>query len=157
MPLRTDLIDAYVFRRAHGMQFLQLLRAHPPLQNSWHPVMGHVEPNETAVQCALRELHEELALTSKDLVGLWSLQEVHPYFLPPDTVMLSPRFAAEVPYGWEPTLNHEHTAHRWTRAADIDVAFLWLGQRAACREVLSVIIPAAPAAAHTRLHPPASP
>jgi dATP pyrophosphohydrolase len=151
MPLRTDLIDVYVFRREPTLQFLQLLRAKPPLENAWHPVMGHVEASETAVDCALRELTEELALTRQGMLGLWALQELHPYFLAPDTVMLSPRFAAEVPRDWQPTLNHEHTDHRWVSPADIDAAFLWLGQRAACREVLEVIIPNTPAAQHLRL------
>jgi 8-oxo-dGTP pyrophosphatase MutT (NUDIX family) len=117
--------------------------------------MGHIEPNETATQCAIRELTEELGLapSSPAFLDLWALEEVHPYFLASsDAIMLSPRFAAEVTPTWTPTLNEEHSAHRWVQATDLDQSFLWPGQRAACREVLTVIIPATPASQHLRLH-----
>ena len=154
--LRSDLIDVYVFRRTtHGIDFLQLFRAQPPLNETWQPVMGHIEPGESAVACALRELHEELALSRNNpaFLNLWALQEVHPYFLASsDSIMLSPRFAAEVTPTWTPTLNEEHTGHRWVPASDIDQAFLWPGQRAACREVLTVIVPNTPASEILRLN-----
>jgi dihydroneopterin triphosphate diphosphatase len=154
MPtLRTDLVDVYVFRRSPSVEFLQLQRAGEPLAGTWQPVMGHIESGESATQCAFRELHEEtgLAPASEHLLGFWALQEVHPYYLAAaDAVMLSPRFAAEVSDGWSPTLNHEHTGYRWVAAADVGTSFLWR-QKAACREVLTVLVAAAPAAEHLRI------
>lgn len=151
MNIRADIIDVYVFRRQPRVEFLQLLRAGEPLAQTWQPVMGYIEAGETAVRCAERELYEELALARTGMLGFWALQEVHPYFLPPDSIMLSPRFATEVLPAWTPALNEEHTAYRWVPADGVDKAFLWPGQRSACREVLEVIIAAHPAAARQML------
>jgi len=149
--VRADVVDVYIFRRlpsarpGAAVEFLQLLRAADPLKDTWHPVMGHTLAAETSLGCALRELEEEVGLRHTDsaLLGLWALEQVHPFYIAAiDTVVLSPRFAAEVSPGWEPTLNAEHTAHRWVSQIAIDTAFMWPGQRACCREVLSEIVSA---------------
>lgn len=169
--LRTDVVDVYIYQRSsrpparlvhasrparssmdsdsvgeaspppEGVYFLQLLRAGPPLANTWHPVMGHVESGETAVACALRELREEVGLTRP--LALHALEQVHPFFIVElDAIVLSPRFAAEVAPGWEPTLDSEHTGFRWVASEDAPSMFVWPGQIAACREVLDRVLPA---------------
>jgi 8-oxo-dGTP pyrophosphatase MutT (NUDIX family) len=153
--IRADLVDVYLFRRRGAeTEFLQLRRAADALRGTWHPVMGHIEPGETAVACAARELGEEVGLKRGDpaWLGFWALQGIHPYFLAArDAVMLTPRFAAEVALAWSPILDAEHDAHRWVPAPDIDTMFLWPGQRAACHEVLTVIMPGGPTEAALRL------
>ncbi|HYE63755.1 MAG TPA: NUDIX domain-containing protein [Phycisphaerales bacterium] len=140
MLVQSDLVDVYVFRREPCVQFLQLLRTEAPMEATWHPVMGHVREGETALEAALRELSEETGLTRAEMLGFWALQEVSPYFIPPNTVKVSGRFAAEVGRLWQPTLNAEHHEHRWRNYSEVDRAFLWPGQRAACREVKTVIV-----------------
>ena len=158
MPtLRCDIIDVYLFRRRPGAEFLQVLRAadskHMPA--TWHPVMGHVEAGETAVACALRELDEEVGLREGDpsCLGLWALEQVHPFFLAAsDEVVLSPRFAGEVAPAWRPRLNREHTSFRWVAAADVGQSFLWPGQRAAIAEITACLLrDGSPAAAALRI------
>lgn len=127
--------------------FLQLLRSKEPLNNTWHPAMGHIDAGETAVACALREAHEELGLTPSHLAdpararGFWALEQVHPFFVPAiDAVVLSPRFALEVPAAFRPVLNSEHSDCRWVDERDArDAAsgcFMWPGQRHAIAEIL---------------------
>jgi 8-oxo-dGTP pyrophosphatase MutT (NUDIX family) len=131
-------------RSGPQVYLLQLLRAGAPLANTWHPVMGHVEAGETAAACAWRELREELGLGSADegLLGLWALEQVHPFFIAElDAVVLSPRFAAEVAPGWVPTLNAEHSDFRWVAAGDAGKLFMWPGQHAACREIVDHLLP----------------
>jgi dATP pyrophosphohydrolase len=144
VSVRSDVVDVYVFRRradAGSFEFLQLLRAEEPLKGTWHPVMGHMHAGETAVQTAQRELREETGLSPDQtaFVGLWALEQVHPFFIAGmNCIVLSPRFAAEATREWEPTLNEEHSAWRWVRA-DEPAALVWPGQRAAVAEVLQMM------------------
>lgn len=148
--VRTDIVDVYIFRRGETnpdtakqpIEFLQLLRASDPLGNTWQPIMGHIEPGETAVQTALRELREEVGLDAKSphCIGLWALEQVHPFYIAAiDSIVMSPRFACEVASPWEPTLNAEHLEWRWTR--DLK-AFMWPGQWRCVEEILSDIVTA---------------
>ena len=165
--IRADVVDVYLFTRtaptqrrndphadagdawpASGtprteVQFLQLLRSGAPLDKTWQPVMGHAITGETSVDCAWREMHEELGLTRGDpaILGMWALEQVHPFYIASiDTVVMSPRFCCEVRPGWSPTLNEEHTAHRWVREQDVDASFMWPGQKAVCREIIREIV-----------------
>lgn len=162
--LRSDVIDVYLFRRrptkarldpsgeaTGGEDVVELLHLRRSageehggsLAGTWQCLMGHVEPGETAIDCAWRELKEEVGLDqdSPDLLGLWSLEQVHPYFLASkNAIMLSPRFAAEVAGEWHAILNEEHDAVRWMRASDAEKSFMWPGQRAAIREIRQEII-----------------
>ncbi len=128
--------------------FLQLLRAHAPLAETWHPVMGHMDLDaagrpETARACAERELREETGLSVADEVvqGFWSLEQVHPYFVQAiNAIVLSPRFAVEVSPGWQPRLNDEHSRWRWVAEGEVGEACLWPGQRHAIEEVLESLV-----------------
>lgn len=127
-------------RGSGGVQFLQLLRASDPLGQTWQPIMGHVESGETAVATAVRELREEVGLdvASPECVGLWALEQVHPFYIAAiDSIVMSPRFACEVPEGWTPRLNAEHTAWRWVGEAR---AFMWPGQKRCVEEILGEIV-----------------
>ncbi|MFZ4576319.1 MAG: NUDIX domain-containing protein [Phycisphaerales bacterium] len=145
MPtIRTDIIDAYLFRESAGtVEFLQLRRTEQPLAGTWQPVMGHLEASETAVNAAVREIAEETGLDVRgpDCTGFWALESVHPFFLPAaDAIVLSPCFAARVTAAWSPTLDREHDRLRWISEAEIDKGFMWPGQRNACREVLTLAL-----------------
>lgn len=141
--IRADVVDVYVAREAGSgrFEFLQALRAREPLRGTWHPVMGHCEAGESAVRCAIRELREEVGLgATGSAPALWALEQVHPFFIAAlDAVVLSPRFVALAPTGWEPALNAEHTDFRWVAERDTDRLFMWPGQRAACREALEIL------------------
>lgn len=144
--VRTDIVDVYIFRRpvdhAGPAEFLQLFRASEPLARTWHPIMGHVEPGETAVETAVRELREEvgLQLEGPEFQGLWALEQVHPFYIAEiDSIVMSPRFVARVGPQWEPRLNDEHTAHRWVTEPQ---SFMWPGQKRAIAEILREIVDA---------------
>jgi len=158
--IRADIVDVYIVRRAApGPEFLQLLRAKSPLEQTWQPVMGHCETGESAQTCAIRELREEvgLSLTDPAMLGLWAMEQVHPFYLAAlDCIVMSPRFLAEVDKAWSPVLNHEHSAHRWVPAGHVGRMFMWPGQRAAIREAMEEILgEGSLSQERLRLHPPA--
>jgi ADP-ribose pyrophosphatase YjhB (NUDIX family) len=166
-------------------ELLQLRRTRPPTVGCWHCVMGHVEPGESAIDTLRREAREELSLDIATLVpqptrhrhhtdvaavpekGVWCLEQVHPYFVPElDAVVLSPRYVAVVPRDWQPRLNDEHDAIRWTPApVNVSVAerdellrrWLWPGQRRAVEELCDIILAGDPTAAHLTVATPAAP
>ncbi|MBC7833672.1 MAG: NUDIX domain-containing protein [Phycisphaerales bacterium] len=148
--LRADVVDVYVFRRVQGpgtfdeaIEFLQLLRNDEPLKGTWHPVMGHIEHEETAPQCAVRELSEELGLRfgAPDLLGFWALEQVHPFYIAAiDSIVLSPRFAVEVSREFRPVLDVDHAAHRWVGASEAWRRFMWPGQIATVREIIDHLL-----------------
>lgn len=124
-------------------EFLQLLRSDGSLTNTWQPVMGHANMGESSAACALRELEEEAGIRRHDkaLLGVWALEQVHPFFLAHvDIIMFSPRFCARVATDWTPTLNHEHTDFRWVRANEAARSFMWPGQIAAIQEIIDFIL-----------------
>ena len=146
--VRSDIIDAYVFRRVPStnnpgssaagseIEVLQLRRTHAPAPATWHPVMGHIEAGERATDTLWRELAEELGLGGSAVLDAWALEQVHPYFIADlDAVFLSPRFAVEVIPGFEPSINEEHDDFRWLPLARAIHEALWPGQRAALREL----------------------
>lgn len=150
--VRTDIVDVYLFRdagAAGGIELLQLLRVGEPLGGTWQPIMGHIEPGEAAPATALRELREEVGLEKDDpsVLGIWALEQVHPFYLAAlDCIVMSPRFGVLVRSGWEPVLNAEHSAFRWT-ARDED--FMWPGQRGSIEEIRRYL--AVPSDARERL------
>ena len=161
--VRADVVDLYVFRSdaAGGIELLQLLRAKAPMDATWQPVMGHVEPGERAWETAIREAQEEIGLDvgAPECLGFWALEQVYPYYLPTlDCIVMSPRFVAEVQVGWSPTLNEEHTDHRWIGAPEHDARpaqdhFMWPGQKRAVQELLAEIArEGSPARDHLRIH-----
>jgi ADP-ribose pyrophosphatase YjhB (NUDIX family) len=161
MPkIRSDIVDVYIFRRGDGeaasheppVELLQLCRSSESENHGseslasippWHPVMGHVREGETALACALREMAEEVGLLAEDaaLFGMWSLEQVHPFFVPQwDAIVMSPRFAAEVSREWRPILSAEHTRFRWVHAHQAGRYFTWPGQLAAVREITTELL-----------------
>jgi len=149
--VRTDIVDVYVFARDErdpdAVRLLQLRRSRAPYAGTWHPVMGHVEPGESAADAARRELAEEIGLTRESgaLLGMWQLEQVHPYFVASlDAIVLSPRFAASTLWSWTPELDNEHDAWRWVGPDRVRESFLWPGQRASVAELLEFMPPAGP-------------
>lgn len=53
-------------------QILMINRNKPPFMGMWNALGGHLENNETALQCALREIYEEsnIKLTKATLISI---------------------------------------------------------------------------------------
>lgn len=131
--------DAEPRRRAGpyaAIDLLQLRRAREPAIGTWQPVMGAIEPGETAVAAAERELVEETGLAPPALLGLWALDAAPPFYVHTrDAIVIAPRFCALVDEAWQPALNDEHDDHRWVAAAEAERYFMWPTQLVSVAEI----------------------
>ena len=140
--IRTDIVDVYVVRPAWdgGFELLQMRRRTIPLIGTWQPVIGHLEPDETAEEGAVRELGEETGLNERSHPGFefGALPGVHPYFLDErNEIVMSARFFAIAPRGWSPDLNEEHDDARWVMLDQAPEHCHWPDQAASVRELRS--------------------
>lgn len=138
MPeVTSDMVAVYAWRRGDaGLEFLQLRRVEG-YAGTWQPIYGGVEPGETAVQAAFREVGEEIGVRAATLEQVEHLESF--YFGAVDRVVLMPVFAVEIAAEAAIVLDHEHDAERWIPAAAIPGAFMWRSQREALRVVVEQI------------------
>jgi len=146
MPrIACEYVDVWIHRGPPDRpEFLLLRRAEEPA-GLWLPVMGKVEPGETAVGAARRETREE---TGFDALDLHQIDGVHTFYLArTDTVQLTPVFAARISSD-TPTLSAEHDAFRWVAYPQVLDEIVWPGQRPCVEQV---VIDAIRSSAITRL------
>ncbi len=116
--MRGDQEIVVVIRREGA---LLALRRAPERLGYWSLVSGGVEPAETPLVAAQRELLEETGLKAdvRELpVALsYSLLDDPPAirarYAPGVETVTVHAFVADAPSGWEPTLDAEHDVHRW--------------------------------------------
>lgn len=137
-------VAVYPYRRRDSSVDLLQLRRTGTYAGTWQNVYGSVEPGETAVQAALRELREEVGQRPRRLVQVEHLESF--YLRPLDRILIMPVFAAELDPEAEVVLNAEHDASRWVPAEEADRWFMWRSQREALRVLLEDLDRTGPAA-----------
>ena len=135
--------EVAVFVTRRSGQDVLLVHRSPEQGSYWHVVAGGVEPGETAVEAAERELLEETGLAAPVTDGI----EVTEYVSTlteepadrdePSVVAIGVTcFRVKAPDDWEPTLDWEHDAHRWCDAGEAASTLCWPGTARALRELV---------------------
>jgi 8-oxo-dGTP pyrophosphatase MutT (NUDIX family) len=119
-----------------------LVHRSPEQGGYWHVVAGGVEPGETVVEAAERELREETGLVAEVTDGVESFDPLTEAPANPSS-RHGPVVDVEVtcfhvaaPDEWEPTLDWEHDAHRWCDPGEAFSALRWPGTAQALRKLL---------------------
>lgn len=136
----TPTVSVYPFRRSEqGPEYLALRRADVDhLSGTWQLVHGGIDPGETAVQAAWREIQEEIGLTP---LRFWQLDHVETHYLPPkDAIRLVPCFVVELSNDAEPTLGPEHDDHAWLGLKDLRERLIWRSQQEAVQVADETIV-----------------
>ncbi len=77
----------------------------------WQTVTGRIEPGETALQTALREVEEETGLTAEEI---WTLPYVANFFnIRKNAVSVAPVFGFLTEYKKDIKLSSEHVEFEW--------------------------------------------
>src|SRR4051812_38096329 len=115
MKTRSDMVTVFVARpdsAGTSHEFLQLHRAPDDyMGNTWQIVRGTLEPGETAIEGALRELREESGLVPTEFYRLGRVESF--YRAIDDTLWHSVSFVALVGQDAQVVLNEEHDDARW--------------------------------------------
>jgi dATP pyrophosphohydrolase len=144
MPkVKSSRVAVYVYRKAAtGPEFLQLHRVdgRGEYAGIWGTVYGGIKAGETAIEAALREVHEETGLRPTTFHQVEFLETF--YQRSKDRINMLPVFAAQAPRQFRVTLNDEHDAFRWTPLSAVGQCFLWRVQREAIAVIHEDIISA---------------
>jgi 8-oxo-dGTP pyrophosphatase MutT (NUDIX family) len=100
------------------------------LAGLWQCVSGSLEPGETVVAGALRELHEETGYGAATIEAFFHLDQVNQFHEPTvDAILTAAVFAARVRADAEPVLSHEHDGARWLSPAAARAELVWPAYR----------------------------
>ncbi len=90
---------------------------------SWECVHGHIDPGETPVETALRELQEEAGLIPERLYNLSRAEAFYRHSV--NEVVVIPAFAAVVASGATVRTGAEHDAFAWLRPEEARLRISW--------------------------------
>lgn len=140
MPkLVSDIVDVYVFRKSRRrVQFLVLRRRDDVVLGSlWQSIHGKIDPGETAVDTAVREVQEHTRLEPHRIYSADYINQFYDHAS--DTIVLAPSFAVLVGPSDEPTLSPEYGDYAWCDLEETVARLPWSGQRWAARHIFDVI------------------
>lgn len=144
-PHRPDLVECWIFRLPSGdaaPEFLLIRRAPGRIfPGLWQCVTGGLEPGERIPMTALREVREEVGFGPDEIEMFYDLDQVtHFYDEGSDAIVSGAIFAVRVRSDAEPTLSHEHDAHRWATPVEAVRLVVWPTYRDTIDRILGKLL-----------------
>jgi 8-oxo-dGTP pyrophosphatase MutT (NUDIX family) len=134
MARRPDLVDVWPFRVADGRAEVLLLHraSGRALAGLWQGVSGFIEPGESIVAAARREVLEETTFDAGVIEQHYHLDYVAEFVWErSDALVTSAYFAVRIALGNDPVLSHEHDAFRWVAIDEALEIAVWPAYREA--------------------------
>jgi dATP pyrophosphohydrolase len=134
VPLRCRAVAAAIIAGSGATaKVLALRRAGQVAGGAWGLVTGSIEPGETAVEAATREIAEE---TGIHVTELFTSGLTETFYFAPDNVMeLMPIFVAFVAQDVPVMLDHGSDAFEWCSRDRASALFSFAGQRRAVADI----------------------
>ena len=140
MPkIQSNFISVYPFStESKGPVKFLLLRRKSSLElgDTWQFVHGKIEENETAVNAAFRELHEETGF-SPDII--YKLDPEVLYNPQTDCIEIIPAFAAKMRSYSTPILSYEHSFFEWVCSDEALLRVIWENQHRKIAEIMQML------------------
>lgn len=135
----SDIVDVYVFRKSRRrVQFLVLKRREDVVLGSiWQSIHGKIDPGESAVDAALREVNQHSGLAPHRIYSADYINQFYDHAS--DTIVLAPAFAVLVGPSDEPSISPEYDDYAWCDLEETVARLPWSGQRWAARHIFDVI------------------
>lgn len=123
--IRVAYVDVIVLRGGgDALEVLCLRRGSKGRSpGSWEGVHAHVDPGETPLQTALRELTEETGLKAEKFYNLSRVESFYRHSV--NEVVLVPVFAALVSRNNHVVLSEEHDRYEWLRPEAARMRVSW--------------------------------
>ena len=140
LPISCTQIEVHVFRRRGKRLEMLLIRRSPQrsLAGVWQPITGGIEPGESTMAAAIRELREETALTP---LRWWALEQPATFYDPGrDMIRVVPVFTAEVAWTDPVYLSDEHDKYAFVPFREARKRVLWATQRRAIEAVRDEVL-----------------
>jgi 8-oxo-dGTP pyrophosphatase MutT (NUDIX family) len=134
MARRPDLIDVWPFRVVDGRAEVLLLRRATGrvLEGLWQGVSGFIEPGESVVAAARREVVEETGFDAGVIEAHYHLDYVAEFLWErSDALVSAVYFAFRIAPANDPVLSHEHDAFRWVTIDEALEIAVWPAYREA--------------------------
>jgi 8-oxo-dGTP pyrophosphatase MutT (NUDIX family) len=124
-PVRVAYVDVLVLRGKADLLELLCLRRSPTGRSpgSWEAVHAHIDPGETPLETALRELSEETGLRPERFYNLSRVESFYRHST--NEVVLVPVFAGFVARNAEVRLSPEHDRYEWLRPEAARIRVSW--------------------------------
>ena len=139
MPPRVAYVDVLVLRGAGPTLEILCLRRGPHGRSpgSWEAVHGHIDPGETAVATARRELLEEAGAESERLYNLSRVESFYRHTT--NEVVLIPVFAAFLQADTEVRISSEHDQFDWLSPDQARARISWPRVRREIDDVMGLL------------------